>query len=108
MAAEVETLTLTISAGLLSALSTMAGVWLRSRIPQKTRVDNNPLIVKGAEDFVLKKDFDAHLENDDKIHERLFDLDRAREKSNTDVIRGFAQQLGAIEGKLDTVLKGKK
>jgi len=104
MAADVETLTLTVSAGLLSAVSTLAGVWLRSRIPQKTKVDNNPLIVKGAEDFVLKKDFDAHVEKDEEIHKELFVLDRDREKDNKAQFQGIARQLGTIEGKLDAVL----
>lgn len=115
MAADVETLTLSISTGLLGAVSTLVGVWLKGRIPQKTTVENQPLVVKGADNFVSRTDFDKHVEvfgkhveADEGIHKELFKLDREREKGNSDAFQGIARQLGVIEGKVDLIVKGKE
>ena len=89
-----------ISTGVVSALSGIAGAWIRARYA-RTRIEPQPLEVRQSPSVALKPDNDRDHEN---IFSRLSEHDKAISRLQ-EGMRSTEDRLKSMDGKLDILIR---
>ena len=96
---DMEKLEVAATGGFMGLIGGLAGALGRALLPlrAKATVEPNPLDVRMREEFVTRKEYREDIS-------RMLELMRENEKSFSDIRAGFSQQMGSIEGMLNTML----
>ena len=91
-----------IGSGALGALCGVATAWIKARF-SKTRVEPQPLEVKGAPAYVTKEEFEKHVQDNGRDHENLFARLNRNDRETSEIkgmLAGIRDDLSAIKNKL--------
>ena len=102
-----------IITSIVSTIATLLTLYIKSRLrqPTTTKVEDQPIGVKVARDFVLKSDFERHADENKATHNKIFELIGTSDRENATNYAGVSRQLGNIEGQLTLLIdmvNGKK
>jgi len=105
--ADLETASVTVTTGILSFITGLVAAFAKTRMTQKntTTIENQPIDVRLAKEFVKKDEFDAHESQNRKDVGALYDLIREHETRETTFRTGISAQIGMISGKLDMLIE---
>ncbi len=97
-----DAISITLGATTVGLLVKEALSFARARM-QKTRIEPQPLEVKGAAEFVTKQDFEKHVADNARDHENLFGRLNRNDRETSEIkgmLAGMRDDLSAIKNKL--------
>lgn len=97
-----DAVSITLGATTVGLLVKEALSFARARM-QKTRIEPQPLEVKGAPQFVTKEEFEKHTAANARDHENLFSRLNRNDRETSEIkgmLVGIRDDISAIKGKL--------
>lgn len=97
-----DAISITLGATTVGLLVKEALSFARARM-QKTRIEPQPLEVKGAPEYVSKAEFEKHVEANAHDHENLFSRLNRNDRETSEIkgmLVGIRDDISAIKGKL--------
>lgn len=97
-----DAVSITLGATTVGLLVKEALSFARARM-QKTRIEPQPLEVKGAPQFVTKEEFEKHTAANARDHENLFSRLNRNDRETSEIkgmLAGMRDDLSAIKNKL--------